>query len=76
MARSTANIEPAARAICAKVLARDGKSEETPAHEFEMYRHVVLAEMTARIIDDKGSTWVSGAGAARRMPTETGCCGI
>ena len=44
MSGSTDNIEGVARAICAKVLARDGKSDEKLTAEVDMYWHVVAAE--------------------------------
>ena len=44
----------AARAICARVLAEDGKSEGTLADEVEIYWYVVAAALEAGIIDETG----------------------
>ena len=54
MAGSTKNIEGVARAVCAKVLARDGKSDEKLAAEVDMYWHIVAAELESGIIDETG----------------------
>ena len=48
------NIEAVARAVCAKRLARDGKSEETLAAEVDMWWHLVAAELEAGVTDDTG----------------------
>ena len=54
MTGSTENMEAVARVTCAKVPARDGKSEEKLAAEVEMYSHVVAAEFEVAIIDERG----------------------
>ena len=51
---STENIEAVARAICAKVLARDGKGDEKLAAEVELYWHIEAAELEAGVIDKTG----------------------
>ncbi len=54
MAGPTGNIEAVARAVCAKRLAHDGKTEEQLATDVEMYRHVVASYLEAGVIDESG----------------------
>ena len=48
------NIEAVARAICAKKLAHDGKSEGTIAADVDMWWHMVAVELEAGVIDETG----------------------
>ena len=50
----TGNIEAVARAVCAKSLAHDGKSEEQLATDVEMYWHVVASNLEAGVMDEFG----------------------
>ena len=54
MSGSTEKIEAVARAICAKLLAREGRNDETPAAEVDTYWHIVAAELEAGIIEETG----------------------
>ena len=54
MAGSTKNIEGVARVVCAKVLARDGKSDQKLATEVDIYWHIVAAELEFGIVDETG----------------------
>ena len=54
MAGSTQNLEPIARAVCARVHSRNANSAEQLAADVEMYWHVVAAELVAGIIDETG----------------------
>ncbi len=54
MAGSTDNIEAVARAVCAKSLAHDGKSDEQLATDVEMYWHVVASYLEAGVMDEAG----------------------
>ena len=54
MIGSTDNIEAVARAVCAKTLGHDGKSEEKLAADVEMYGHVVAAYLEAGVMDESG----------------------
>lgn len=54
MAGSTDNIEAVARAVCAKSLAHDGKSDAKLATDVEMYWHVVAAYLEAGVMDELG----------------------
>ena len=54
MSGSTENVKPVARAICEKVLARDGKSDEKLAAEVDTYWHIVAVELEPGILDKTG----------------------
>ena len=54
MAGSTDNIEAVARAVCAKSLGHDGKSEERIAADVDMYWHVVAAYLESGVMDESG----------------------
>jgi hypothetical protein len=54
MTPSTDNIEPIARDICARQLARHGASGAELAANVDRYWHCVAAEMEAGWIDDEG----------------------
>ena len=54
MAGPTDNIEAVARAVCAKSLAHDGKSEEQLGTDVEMYWHVVASYLEARVMEESG----------------------
>ena len=54
MTGPTNNIEAVARAVCAKSLGHDGKSEERLATDVEMYWHVVAAYLEAGAMDETG----------------------
>ena len=54
MAGSTDNIEAVARAVCAKTLGHDGKSEAQLSVDVEMYWHVVAAYLEAGVMDESG----------------------
>ena len=54
MAGSTDNIKAVARAVCAKTLRHDGKSEEQLAVDVEMYWRVVAAYLEAGVMDESG----------------------
>ena len=48
------NIEAVARALCAKMLAHDGVTEEQLAIDVEMWWHQVAAELECGVIDETG----------------------
>ena len=48
------NIEAVARALCAKMLAHDGVTEEQLAVDVDMWWHQVAAELECGVIDETG----------------------
>jgi hypothetical protein len=55
MTSSTDNIEPIARDICARQLARHGASGAELAADVDRFWHCVAAEMEAGRVDDHGN---------------------
>ena len=48
------NIEAVARAVCEKMLAHDGISEEQLVADVDMWWHLVAAELECGVIDESG----------------------
>ncbi len=48
------NVEAVARALCAKMLAHDGVTEEQLAVDVDMWWHQVAAELECGVIDETG----------------------
>ena len=74
MASWSDNTEAVARAVCAKMLAHDGISEEKLAADVDMWWHLVAAELESGSSTRAANTWAArSTGSARWPANATGC---
>ena len=69
IARWSDNIEAVARAVCAKMLAHDGVTEEQLAADVDMWWRLVAAELECGVIDESGE-YVGGERRWTRLGEE------